>query len=525
MKKNYIFPLLLAFIFFIVYAYAFDSKLDLNGDNANYLHYAANMSEGHGYSITVADGFSPASQYPPGYSTLLAFFMLFGIHSLIFFKILNGILLLASLLLLFYLVSKITKNNSLAFVVALLPVFSPHLQHFSNIVMSEMLFLFFTVLCFFSFYKYAEKGETCFWKQPWFYCIILSAAGAYYTRTVGMALLLAVVVFFLFRKEWKQTIFSFLGIVLLNAPWAIRNSIHGIESRYFGTIMTVNPWRPEEGTISTFGEMIEKMIVNFDETVIKGFKEILFPFMQIDYGTTSGFLAIVGGLLILAIVMYGAWNMGTVRWAMIAYLIGQIGLFMLWHGGNGTRYVVPVAPFIFINFYNGLYNLILFLLKKTVLKKENKFTTALPCSFLLLAFFMWTPVKMQAEAVKRPYPLAYQNYFAIAKEMQKQLPENTVCVSRKPELFRYYAPKIYSIRYVFSTNTKEVIENMIKNNVDFVILDQLGYSSTSLYLYPAIQQYSEFFPIVWHLENPDTYLLRFEREKAIEKLNAAENVD
>ena len=514
MKKDYIFILLLAVFFCAVYAFAFDSKLDLNGDNANYLRYAQNIVKGDGYSTTTVNGLVAASQYPPAYSTFLAFFMFFGIHSLVFFKILNGILFFTSLALLFYMLRKLTDNVSLAFAATLLPVFSPQLQHFSNIVMSEMLFLFFSVFCFFAFYQYRQKSKPCFWKSPWFYVIILSATGAYYTRTVGMALILSVIVFFLFRKEWKQAVFSFLGIVLLNIPWSIRNAAHDIESRYFGTIMTVNPWRPESGTISTFGELVEKMIDNFDETVIKGFKEILFPFLQIDYGVPSGFWAVIGGILIVAVVFYGVWNLKTLRWAMIAYLVGQIGLFMLWHGGNGTRYVVPVAPFIFVGFYVGVYYLLSTVFKKWIIKKENNFTNHLAYAFLFLLFAMWTPLKTQAENAKFPYPQAYNNYFAIAKEMQKQLPEGKICCCRKPELFNYYAPSIIATNYKYATDTEELIRDLIEKRVDFVILEQLGYGSTSRYLYPAIQQYPELFPVLWHLQNPDTYLLKFEREKA-----------
>lgn len=511
MKRNYIFLALLAIIFAGVYIYVFDSKLDLNGDNAIYLRLADTMSKGHGYSSATIDGFKPASHFPPGYSTFLAFFMLFGIHSLVFFKVLNGLLFFASLVLLFFIIKRSTQNTPLAFVTTALPIFSPQLQHFSNMVMSEMLFFFFSVLCIYSLFQYTRNKKDCFWTSPWFYVTFISAAFSYHVRTVGMANIFAVVVFFLFRKEWKQTLFSFLGVVLLIIPWIIRNSVHGIESRYFGTIMTVNPWRPESGTISTFGELVEKMIHNFDETVIKGFKEILFPFMNIDYGTASGFLAVAGGLLIVAVVFWGAWNLKEIRWALFALLVGHIGLFMLWHGGNGSRYVVPIAPFIYICFYTGIYSAL-----KMIFKKENKFTQNMAYIFLVMILAMWPAVKSQAMFSKQPYPPAYQNYFAIAKEMEKQMPEGRVCCCRKPELFTYYAPKLFAANYLYSTEPDKLIEDLVKKQVDFVILEQLGYGSTPRYLYPAIQQYPELFPIIWHLPNPDTYLFKFERKKATE---------
>lgn len=516
MKKTYWLPVLSGIIFCLVYIYAFDSKLDLNGDNANYLRFAQSMAQGHGYSSPSINGPMPASQYPPAYSAFLSVFMRLGIDNLIFFKVLNGLLLAASLFLLYYITLKTTGNRALAFAPTLLVVFCPELQHFANIVMSEMLFLFFTALCFFACYRQSH-AERPFWKSPWFYVVILATAGAYYTRTVGMALVLGVLVFYLFRKEWKQALVSLAGIVLLNIPWSVRNAVNGIESRYFGTIMTVNPWRPEEGQIASFGDLFEKMLHNFDETVIKGFKDLLFPFMTVNYDTPSTFPAVIGGLCIVALVFYGAWHMKELRWGIMAYLVGQIGLFMLWHGGNGARYVVPIAPFLYICFYTGLYQVLMLLFGKWSHKLAS-----LPYAFLLVALAMLPPLQQQAQAAKAPYHPAYTNYFTLAKELQKQAPQGTVCCCRKPELFMYYAPKVLATNYKYTTSTDELIQDLLDKQVEFVVLEQLGYGSTYRYLYPAIQQHPDLFPVVWHLPNPDTYLLWFDRTKASEMLTHVE---
>lgn len=516
MKKEAIFLLLFTIFFVFVSTKTFDPKLDLNGDNVQYLSLAKNISEGLGYSNVSPDGNAPASHFPPGYSFFLSLFMLLGINSLVFFKVLNACLLFGSLLGLFYLVSRITSNPTLALSSVVLAAFCPKLLEFSSMVMSEMLFVFCTILCFVALFRYSkarESGITCFWTSPWFYLSIVAAVSAYYIRTVGMGLIFALIVFFLFRKEWWSAVASLAGCVLLIMPWSLRNAYYGIESRYFGTIMTVNPWRPEAGTIGSAGEMFEKMLANFDETVIKGFKEILFPFVSTNYETGSNFFQIIVGLLILALVMYGAWNMGVLRWAFVAYLISQIGLFMLWHGGNGSRYVVPIAPLLFVCFYTGLYSLI-----RLKWKKESKFTASIPYAFLLMILFMFTPVEHQAKAAKMPHPPAYLNYFSIAREMEKHVPQNTVCCCRKPELFRYYAEKIYSVNYLYTTDANELLSDLVAKKVDYVVLEQLGFGSTPRYLYPAIQANPELFPVVWHLPNPDTYLLKFEREKAVEKL-------
>ena len=101
MKNKYIFLLLLSAVFAYTFTQTFDSKLNLNGDNVHYMQLAKNLAAGNGYSYNTPEGMMPASHYPPGYSAFLAVFIFLGINNLIFFKILNGILLLGGLIGLF----------------------------------------------------------------------------------------------------------------------------------------------------------------------------------------------------------------------------------------------------------------------------------------------------------------------------------------------------------------------------------------------------------------------------------------
>lgn len=517
MKKQTILYLIFAVVYAFVYAYVFDSKLDLNGDNANYLRLAKHLSHGLGYVDSTIGDLKPVNFYPPAYPFLLSIFMSVGINSLIFFKLLDGIFLFLSISGVFILVKRLTQQPNLAFVIAVLTVFCVQLMHFSNIVMSEMLYLFCSVACFFSLYKYSEKETNQFWKSPYFYLAILLAALSYHIRTIGLTIIFALLVFFLFRKEWKQAIASIAGIFLLFLPWSIRNSMAGLESRYLGTIMTVNPWRPEVGSVTTLGELIDKMLKNFDEIVIKGIKEILFPFIPANYDVPSETGEIIVGLIILAIIFLGAWHLGKFKWLFMGYLIANIGLLLLWHGGNGSRYLITITPFLFAFFYLGIFKII-----SLISKQNKKLETYLPFAFLMMFWLMLAPIKMLAEQSKTPYDPAHTNYFAIAKVMEAKAPKHTLVCCRKPELFLYYASDMYAVNYTYSEDTKTVIKDLIRKKVEYVVLEQLGYASTYRYLLPAIQQNAELFPIFWQLPNPDTYLLKFEREKAILKFGLDE---
>lgn len=503
--KNNPYTLILSLVFIVVYCFTFDTKPDINGDNATYISLAQNLSKGLGYVNMGVNGITPASHFPPGYSAFLSVFMLLGIESIIFFKVLSGLCLLASLLLIFYATSKLVDRR-LAFTACVLCCLSPKLIDFSYMVMSEMPYLLLTTLCFFGLYKYSYTipTENKFWKSPYFFLAVVSAALSYYFRTIGVSAMFAVLVFFAFRKEWRIVLAAAGSFFILLLPWSIRNAMVGVESRYLGTVMTVNPWRPEAGSISSVGEMIDKMLTNFDDTVIKGFKILLFPFTSADFATASSLFGVLLGLVILAVVVYGLWNMGSMRYYLLAFFAANIGVFMLWHGGNQVRYVIPIVPFIFIAFWVGVYKLI-------SLKSSIN-----PLILCLLAVFMISPIEELSKSSKAPYPAGYNSYSLMLKSLDKFAPAGSVICCRKPEFLSLYTKGMKGTNYKYTLDDSLLIKDLIAKNVDFVILDNIGFSSTPRYLYPAIQKNKELFPVVHIMRSPDTYLMKFDREKAIE---------
>ncbi len=397
-KITYVHWALLFGLFVYAYTATFNVKLDIGGDNAFYIIFAKSILAGKGYASPMTPDYAPTGHFPPGYSAILAFFMMFTGDNYLLLKILNGLFLLASILILYKLMWKLTGNAPFAFSVAALMLLNKHLYMYATILMSEMPYLFFTTLTLLMAWQLTESGKA-FWKSWHFYLMVLAMAMTYYLRAVGITVVLAIFIHFLLQKKWGLALSSFAGFVLLYLPWVIRNSMHGIESRYLGTVMTVNPWRPEEGTISTFGEFFSKMVDNFQETVIKGFPDVLFPFLKINFREPASVLLVIGGVLVLGLVLYGLWNLGKYRYLFLLYILGNIGIFLIWHGGNASRYVAPVTPFIAFGFYYGVLG-VLDRMKIINLVKQKNWAYSL----LILVFFMISPLKELAAASKRPYP-------------------------------------------------------------------------------------------------------------------------
>jgi hypothetical protein len=504
-KNDLIYLVLLSIVFLISYSFIFDKKLDLNGDNFGYLNYAKAIFDGKGYVSPYSPSFPPTNWFPPGYSALLASLMFFFGDNIVLFKIFNGLLYFGAILLLYAFTRRITGNKPLAFTVATLLFLNSGLMRYATILMSEIPYLLLSTVAIYCLTKLEDDIKI--WKNKWFWGLVLGSVGAFYFRSVALGLVGGVILYFLFDRKWKRMGSYVLSFTVLYLPWSIRDHAFGLKSRYFDAMTVANAWRPEEGHINTVSGFLEKIATNFHDTVIKGFTEVLFPFVHVETAPASTIFVL--GVLILIVTFFGAWKTGKFRIFFGGYLLANIGVFLLWHSGNGSRYVWPLAPFIAVCFFLGLYELIRLILKKSKVKTGP----ALAFIFLAFAFLMTPKLKELNVMAKQDYDPAYKNYFEMAKAVKKNgSPEMMICC-RKAEMFHYFSGT-YAIMYKFSPDDMEVIRHMSENNVDYVVLEQLGYGSTGRYLYPAIIKHPELFQPVMHLQNPDTYLLAFNKEGA-----------
>ncbi len=502
------FPLLLFILFILIYQYIFNSTLNTNGDNYAYINYASAILDGHGYAAPNTPQYKPTNWFPPGYSSMLAVLMsVFG-KNVFILKLFNGFLFFGISILIYKIFSEITEKPTLPAVVGALILCNFGLLRLSTQIMSEVPFSFFSILAVYCTIKLRNTKE--FLRSRYFYLMILSVAIAYYTRSVGIVLIASIFLYLMIQKKWKVAGGFIAGVGILYLPWIIRNSIHGIEGRYVGTIMTVNPWRPEAGKISSVGEFIDKMQVNLYDTVLSGFPQSIFSFSDFASMSTTSFYIL--GTIVLAVVLFGAWRLPKINVLISLYILGNIAIFLIWHGGNSIRYVHPLSPILIFCFYYGIVELI----KIIFLSLKLKIPSWLPFCFLGVIFLHLPRLgDLNKKSKERLHP-GMTNYFQLAKNFKTKNEDGAVVICRKPGMFHYYS-NAFTYNYKYSLDDKEIIERFINQDVDYVVIDQLGYGSTSRYLVPAIQKNQELFKTVEQLENPDTYLLKFDIEAARKK--------
>ena len=487
--------------FMICYALVFDPKIDLNGDNASYyiLGKALNMGEGY---ININSVFkSPNNHFPPGYPFLLSIIMIIS-DSFIAIKLMNGLFFLLSLFLSFVLVRKITDNKIISWLVILFLLLNTHLLRYSTIMMTEIPFLFFSILSIYFFFS-ADNRED---RRSYIYYGAAFAAfiTAFYIRTLGIALLgpFIVVMIFDLTRKWKIIASYIVGFILLFLPWWLRGRGLGGNS-YLKQLVMINPYRPElgQGGIGDFGLRVVK---NFERYVAREIPDVIFPFKTIHYREAVTSLEWIFGILLILIIALGLWNLTRYKKQVLGYIGCTFAVLLLWPDvWVGVRFVLPLLPFLLLLFINGLQSIIIFIQEKIKLKS----TLTLWLILVLLFPFIPDVIALNQNARQR-YNRKWHNYFEIARWFKRSELTDVVVSCRKPAMF-YLFSGTYTTRYMFTQDDGELLEDLIDRKANYVVVDQLGYSSTIRYLYPAIQNNPDRFKLVTQIDNPDTYLLKF----------------
>ena len=248
-KMRFLYPAILGVVWLMAYTYTFDPKLDLNGDNCMYYILSSSLASGQGY--TDLSNMTVSNTFPPGYPLLMTPLQWLT-DSIFAQKVMNGLFMLAAILLLYFAMMRSGVRREVAFIAGLGMILTERTLHFACIMMSEMSFLLCSALVVISLLKRDE--QKAFWRDKWFYLMLGALALGYHVRTQGIALVGAVVIYHLFRKDWKTFLGTVGGFILLALPWMLRNRVQGLgQSRYFETIQQANAFRPEDGMLDIGG--------------------------------------------------------------------------------------------------------------------------------------------------------------------------------------------------------------------------------------------------------------------------------
>ncbi len=497
-NQPYLFPALIILVFLVSYSYTFDRKLAPLGDNASYYMLGEALAQGEGYvNISKIDK-TPNNHYPPGYPAVLSIFMQFT-DSIVFFKILNGVFLLASCLILYQVMKKLLENDVLAFIIVLMTVLNFHILQYGSMIMSEIPFLFFSLLGLWLFLKIDTQKP--FFRDRNFYLLLVAIVISYHTRSLGIALTGATIAAFLLQKKWGHGVALGGGFVLLALPWFVRSQMLGGGS-YSRQLMMINPYQPNLGKADV-GDFIDRFLNNFSRYITTEIPNALFPFTEVDYRQEAAASDWVAGLLLMAVIIYGFITLRKFRIILGLYALFTFFILLLWPDvWVGVRFMVPLIPILAVGLVHGLYQLAGKLFSAAGKKVSG-------WAFLILPLLLLTSVGQLHKQASTPLHPAWDNYYAMGRWLRSQSGEKPVVACGKPALFYLYS-KTFTVRYPFEQDTEALLAELEDEKVDYVVIDQV-YPNTFRYLLPAVRAHPERFEQVFHQPNPDTFLLKFKR--------------
>ena len=485
----------LALLALLLAAWTFDPKLALSGDNTEFMTLARSLVQGQGLSYISLPEPKPATKYPFGFPLMLAplEWLAPGNWAAMNWLV---VLLFAGSIPVIYLLARQPLGRLPALLVALWCATLPLLLDFAHQVMSEIPYLFFSLLSLWLIERSVKEEEDPR-KNYWFIGGFAAMMWSYYVRSAGMVLVGALFLYLLLVRRHRQALILGAGAFLLALPWSLRNSATGNEGSYFRQLISVNPYFPEQGTVDLAG-MIARIQFNAGAYLSHILPQIFWP-----SATPSENGALVS-VIIVGLVLYAALTLIRRREHLLLPLYAGLYLVMvlMWPSQwTDARFLAPLTPVLIFLMVLGAAKLL-----------EQRPHLRLPGTVIAGAALAGVlalnlgGLNRLAQAGAGDYPPGWRNYYDAGQWLKANTPADAVICCRK-DYWLYIVADRACMVYPFK-EPAEVLASMEAQGVDYVVVDQLGFSSTPRFLVPAIQQYPERFQIVWQQPNPDTFVLR-----------------
>ncbi|MDR0926846.1 MAG: phospholipid carrier-dependent glycosyltransferase [Ignavibacteria bacterium] len=566
-KKFYIGLGVIVLTYLIIFAYTYSPKLEHHiVDNVYYYVTGSCMEQGLGF-INGDIQQTILGNYPPGYPAVIAVVRAFG-GEIPALNVINGLFLLFSLVMLYYLFYEITdKNFFLSFVTVMMLTTNPSITHFANTGRAELSCMFFTMICFCFFYKLLQQKQ---FNRNYFLILLavsISATIVYFTKfqaaIIYPTLFLSIICIIIANtrnKNNEQTrpsnklyIASFVGILVIFIasyyPWAqyLENRKDLIPPTWEGFPTGGNSLTTKmDGKLMEDKYDINEWVIRFENNATifftKSLQSIILPmpfFIHLTPNFNDPWVASdwFVGILLFLIVLLGFFTLcrkSQLYYLIFFFIAGTICVNMLfsdrWIHNDFHRYTFGMHPFIILLFIAGLMKTISFIVAKLkVSDATQKFAPyGVVAVFLLYLASNYFPAIAEAHNyAEKPAFGAYKDFPGFSDEDMVPFQEylqaiqwvdqniysknpDAIVATRKPDIYYTYCNHRPSNFPAMGTEPDSVYNYFKKYKVNYVILDTWyahAYSTEA----PAAMKYPDNFKIIHQLGNPEkpTYILEF----------------
>jgi hypothetical protein len=340
------------------------------------------------------------------------------------------------------------------------------------------------------------------------------AACAFWVRSMGLAVVVAVPLAFLIRGRRGPALIALGASLLLLLPYAVRALGPHEGDSYLRQLLLINPYYPEFGRL-TPGEFLTRARFNADEYFLLEIPHIVWPLTlrstYSDLAALASRLPLPASLAALGLTALGLGVQLARRraWALVLLFTLMISLSWppIW---TSSRFLIGVAPFFTWSFLSGAD-----LFGRWVLKARAPWFTW-TIRGVLGALLLINAVRLGEQA--REYPQPWKNYFEAARWVRDATARDAFVIDRKPGLFGFASERRCE-SFPREADGAQLIGNFRQRGADFVVLPRIPYDDIERFLRPAVGKHREAFEIVYRDDVPagaETFVFRLRREGKVD---------
>jgi 4-amino-4-deoxy-L-arabinose transferase-like glycosyltransferase len=501
----------------------FDPKLSVGGDNAHYLILAKSLVQGK-YQDLFAPGSPPHTQYPPVFPLMMApVVAVFG-TSAVPPKILVMLCALGAVAMCYLILRRLVAGRDWILPLATF-AFCPLLFDYAHDLYTEVPFLFLSLVAIYFFLRASvgnqdselgirdPKSKTPNPKSKTRPSLVfaglagLFAALAFLTRTMGVALVLAIVIAFAVRRRWAELGVAIVVMALLWLPWGLRDARLPHAGGYREQLLSRNMYDASSGYV-TFGDLLKRITDNAGTYVLTTWSQVILPVFASAGKSVLGIFGVILTFLSLAgfVRRIREKGIGLLEW----YAFLSVGLLLLWPNiWAGDRFLLPILPVLIWFLFQGL----------VWLGQIVRFRKLAPIVVALLVVLFGLVNARRAQAAVRSmsdyahgdrfagYEDAWRTYFEAGLWLRDHTEPNAIVVSRKPQ-FTYLMSGRQSFVYPYDSSQTRVLTVIDSLGGDYAYLETF-FGQTMKYLYPVIRNHPDRFEQMTILGSKDLQLAIF----------------
>ncbi len=317
-----------------IVALAFNPAPHTGGDNAGYVALAYSLLTQGSYTEIFDPAGLPHTKYPPVFPALLAGLMLLGARSWAALKSVAAIATVATSLFT-YLWAERRLGPVWAFGVALAASGASAVVYYSHWILSDPTFVALTILSLWALDRTDEPGSG----RRWLVFGVVGAGMAYFTRSAGLPLLVAVGAWLLAQRRWRAMAATAMAVGVPAVLWMLRARGAG-QADYASEFWLVDPYTPALGRIGGLG-LADRTVGN-----LIGYVGTHIPAGIVG---TQGVAVVLLGVAVVALGGAG-WFLTVRRRVGPAELFLPLyaGLVLVWpEVWSGDRFALPLYPLLF----------------------------------------------------------------------------------------------------------------------------------------------------------------------------------